>query len=61
VATLSLDDRVLAWHLGLGVLDDGREICMGYSCGCVCSTCLDREKQPQPAHEPVRQPREVAA
>jgi len=55
---LSIADRVLGIHLGLGDLQP-LAICHGYSCACQCSQCLERERD-RPAG-PAPQPWEAKA
>ena len=50
---LSLEDRQLAWILGLGDLGY-KLICHGYQHGCECVECSDRANMR--ASKPVRQP-----
>lgn len=47
--TLSLDDRALGWHLGLGDLGDISPVCFGYRNGCGCERCEARQEATSPA------------
>ena len=64
---LSLADRTLGALLGLGdLVEQDREHCHGYACGCVCSLCSDRASAATlsdalPAPEAPKQPWEVRA
>lgn len=41
-AALSIDARVVGYKLGLGDLQQPDEICHGYRCACLCTSCLER-------------------
>ena len=61
---LSLADRQLGWHLGLGDLAQQDETpCMGYANACRCPDCQDREElaMTTPALGEIRQPWELKA
>ena len=56
----SLDTMRLNAYLRLPPLTRS-PVCHGYSCGCVCEGCLEREQRPETAQAPPRQPWEAQA